>query len=164
MLSTTSQHALRVLTVLACLPRGSWVLAQRLAEATCAPPKYLSKILVMLAKAGIVEAKRGIGGGYRLARPAHTVSLAEVIHAVEGMNWAKTCLLAGFRACTDEDGCPAHAQFKAIRDAWLAFLSQTTLDVIACRGEGKSGDCLSFWRAERNAAARARESEEPVQR
>ncbi len=164
MLSTTSQHALRVLTVLACLPRGSWMLAQRLAEATCAPPKYLSKILVLLAKAGIVEAKRGIGGGYRLARPARTVSLAEVIQAVEGLNWAKSCLLAGFRACTDEDGCPAHTQFKAIRDAWLAFLTQTTLDAIACRGEGKRGDCLSFWRADQDAAARASAAQETRQR
>lgn len=164
MLSTSSQHALRVLTVLACLPQGNWVLAQRLAEATCAPPKYLSKILVLLAKAGIVEAKRGIGGGYRLARPAHTVSLAEVIHAVEGMNWAKTCLLAGFRTCTDEDGCPAHAKFKAIRDAWLAFLTQTTLEVIACRCEGKVTDCLSFWRADQDAAARANQNQEPLQR
>lgn len=164
MVTTTAQHAFRALTVLESLPQGVWALTRELARVTGSPPKYLTNVMVALAHAGIVEAKRGIGGGYRLARPPQSVSLREVLAVLDGSSTLGACLLAGFRACTDEDGCPAHTQFKAIRDAWLAFLTQTTLDAIACRDEGKGGDCLSFWRADQDAAAQASAAQETRQR
>lgn len=136
MLSTTTQHALRALTVLASLPPGARVLTRELAEVTFTPLNYLSKILVTLEHAGIVEGKRGTGGGYRLAKPAEEVSLAEIVRVLEGQSGLPTCLLAGFRECSDENGCPAHGQFRAVRRAWEEFLEKSTLAAIA-RGAGR---------------------------
>ncbi len=54
------------------------------AERTGLPQPYLEQILLALKGAGLVKSKRGVGGGYLLARPADEVSLAEIIAAVDG--------------------------------------------------------------------------------
>jgi Rrf2 family protein len=54
------------------------------AERTALPQPYLEQILLALKGAGIVKSKRGVGGGYLLARPASHISLAEIIAAVDG--------------------------------------------------------------------------------
>src|SRR5215471_1965372 len=68
MLTTTSEHALRALTYLARLPEGSSILGRELAKEASIPANYLSKILWTLGNAGIIDATRGSGGGYRLRR------------------------------------------------------------------------------------------------
>jgi Rrf2 family protein len=60
------------------------VSADRLAQAQGIPPKFLESILLQLRRAGIVTAQRGSEGGYRLARPAGEISLAEVIRVIDG--------------------------------------------------------------------------------
>lgn len=54
------------------------------AERTGLPQPYLEQILLALKGAGLVKSKRGVGGGYLLARPADEISLAEIIAAVDG--------------------------------------------------------------------------------
>jgi Rrf2 family protein len=149
MLGTTTQHALRALTVLASLPRGTWVLVRELAQATRTPVNYLGKIMVLLAHAGIVEGKRGAGGGYRLAHPPEAIPLAEVVQALEGRNQLPTCLLAGFRQCSDDNGCPAHSHFKKVREVWQEFLEKTTLATIASGFTAKLEAHRLIWGEER---------------
>lgn len=60
------------------------VTAERLAEAQNIPRPFLATILQELRRAGIVESKRGVDGGHRLARPAAQIALADVIRAVDG--------------------------------------------------------------------------------
>jgi Rrf2 family protein len=60
------------------------VTADRLATAQAIPPKFLESILLQLRRAGVVTAQRGPDGGYRLARPADEISLAEVIRVIDG--------------------------------------------------------------------------------
>lgn len=105
-LSSASAHAVHAL---ACLDGtgGRFVLARDLAECIGAPLPYLSKILHGLVAAGIVEAKRGYRGGFRLARPAESVTLAEIADVVEGPGFLEGCLL-GLAACSDERACPLH--------------------------------------------------------
>lgn len=55
-----------------------------LAERTGLPQPYLEQILLALKGAGLVRSKRGVGGGYILARPPEEISLAEIIRAVDG--------------------------------------------------------------------------------
>lgn len=148
MLTITAQHALRALTVLASLPQGVWALTRELARVTGSPAKYLAKVMVALAHAGIVEGKRGAGGGYRLARPPHSVSLREVLAALDGSSTLHACLLAGFRSCSEENGCPAHQQYRQVRKAWQDFLDTTTLAAIACGCSAWCEGCQLVWREE----------------
>ncbi|MDQ8045517.1 MAG: Rrf2 family transcriptional regulator [Solirubrobacteraceae bacterium] len=63
---------------------GRLVTAERLAEAQAIPRPFLATILQELRRAGIVESKRGVDGGHRLARPASQIAIADVIRAVDG--------------------------------------------------------------------------------
>ncbi len=55
-----------------------------IAERTALPQPYLEQILLALKGAGIVKSKRGVGGGYLLARPSSEITLAEIVAAVDG--------------------------------------------------------------------------------
>ena len=80
MLSTTSQYAIRALSHLARMQHGEAVLGRDLAERASVPVNYLSKIMLVMRNAGLVQATRGAGGGYRLARPAAAIRLIDIEH------------------------------------------------------------------------------------
>ncbi|MDQ3066566.1 MAG: Rrf2 family transcriptional regulator [Actinomycetota bacterium] len=82
--SAKVDYALRALAELAASSSDAPVKAERLASAQAIPPKFLENILLELRRAEIVASQRGAEGGYRLAKPAAEVSLADVIRAVEG--------------------------------------------------------------------------------
>ncbi|HET8990021.1 MAG TPA: Rrf2 family transcriptional regulator [Acidimicrobiales bacterium] len=82
--STRGDYASRALLSLALRDDGSPTSVRDLAERTGLPQPYLEQILLSLKGAGLVRSKRGVGGGYVLARPAHAVTLAEIVAAVDG--------------------------------------------------------------------------------
>jgi Rrf2 family protein len=82
--SAKVDYALRALLELAAAPQPGQVSAERLAAAQAIPPKFLENILLELRRAEIVISQRGVDGGYRLARPAAEISVADVIRALEG--------------------------------------------------------------------------------
>ncbi|HKJ02351.1 MAG TPA: Rrf2 family transcriptional regulator, partial [Longimicrobiales bacterium] len=65
-------------------------------------------------------------GGFRLRRPAHLISTAEVVEAVDEGSPVATCLL-GDRPCDPADPCPAHAKWAALRDLVLKPMVDTTI-------------------------------------
>lgn len=105
--------------------------AERLADAQAIPAKFLENILLELRRAELVASRRGAEGGYRLARPAADISLADVIRAVEGP-------IATVRGARPEDVVytgPA----RGLQDVWIelrssmrAVLEETSLaDLVA---------------------------------
>jgi len=82
--SAKVDYALRALLELAAAPPPGQVSAERLATAQAIPPKFLENILLELRRGEIVISQRGVDGGYRLARPAGEISVADVIRALEG--------------------------------------------------------------------------------
>ena len=76
-------YALRALVELAAAD-GATVKGERIAESQAIPLKFLENILAELRRAGIVGSQRGADGGYRMVRDPGTVTVAEVIRAVEG--------------------------------------------------------------------------------
>jgi len=70
MFSTTTKYAVKALVHLARAPAGASILGRELAQRTCIPLHYLSKIMLVLRNAGLVDTTRGLGGGYRLSKPA----------------------------------------------------------------------------------------------
>jgi Rrf2 family protein len=81
--SAKVDYALRALLELAAAPPGP-VKGERLATAQDIPPKFLENILTELRRAEIVASQRGVDGGYRLAKPASEISVADVVRALEG--------------------------------------------------------------------------------
>jgi Rrf2 family protein len=108
--SAKVDYALRAVTELAAAPPGH-VTAERLAGAQQIPLKFLENILLELRRAEIVASQRGAEGGYRLAKPAEEVSVADVIRAVEG----PIATVRGARPEEVEYGGAA----TALRDVWI---------------------------------------------
>ncbi len=92
MFSNTAEYALRAVAYLAAAadkPASS----QTIAKHTKVPPGYLSKILNDLATVGIVNSKRGPRGGFTLAKPPESLSVLDVINAVDPFQRIVTCPL-----------------------------------------------------------------------
>lgn len=127
MLSTTSEHALRALSHLADLPEGASMLGRELAETAGVPANYLSKILWTLGNAGIIDATRGNGGGYRLKRSPSEVYLFEIVELFDRDRGKLDCFLGGGKQCDETNPCTAHDAWRGLRSAYLDFLHRTSL-------------------------------------
>src|ERR687897_6022 len=83
--SAKTDYALRAAVELAAAwDGGQPVKGERLATSQSIPLRFLENILLQLRHAGLVDSRRGAEGGYRLARPAAEISLADVIRAIDG--------------------------------------------------------------------------------
>jgi Rrf2 family iron-sulfur cluster assembly transcriptional regulator len=105
---------------------GEVVLGRDLAERTAVPPSYLSKILLNLKRAGLVEATRGTGGGYRLSKPAEEISLWEIVDPVDNVGRLDECIM-GMNECSEQNPCAMHDWWKRVREDYVAMLRQTSL-------------------------------------
>lgn len=130
-LTQTTGYAVRAL---GCLADGGaeFLMARQVSDCTGIPLPYLSKVLNTLAREGLIEAKRGYLGGFRLRRPASALSLLEVADAVEGPEWRNACLL-GLDRCHTEDPCPAHPFWERHRTEIEGELGRLTVaDMAEC--------------------------------
>lgn len=113
MFSQTTEYALRAMAVLALSP-DERVASGALAERTQAPIDYLSKVLQSLAGAGLIEGRRGVGGGYRVSRPPQDIQLLDIIRAVGTLDPIRECPL-GLKS-HGANLCPLHRKMdEAIR-------------------------------------------------
>jgi Rrf2 family protein len=131
MLSTTAEHALRALSVIASLEDGVSILGKDLARVAEIPANYLSKLLLVLGHAGIIDATRGSGGGYRLRRKAADIRLSEVVELFDRPRPECRCFLGGDRECQEQEHCGAHKEWRRVRASYVEFLEKTTLAQIS---------------------------------
>jgi Rrf2 family protein len=82
--SAKTDYAIRAALELAAADTDKPVKGERIATAQSIPLRFLENILMQLRHAGLVESRRGADGGYRLAKPAAEVSVADVIRAIDG--------------------------------------------------------------------------------
>jgi Rrf2 family protein len=83
--SAKTDYAIRAaLELAAAAPDDKPLKGERIATAQAIPLRFLENILMQLRHAGLVESRRGAEGGYRLAKPAAEVTLADVIRAIDG--------------------------------------------------------------------------------
>jgi Rrf2 family iron-sulfur cluster assembly transcriptional regulator len=144
MLSTTSEYALRALTVMAALPQGASILGRDLVRHTGVPGRYLAKLLTTLHNAGIVGTARGSNGGYWLARSADSIRIQDVVVLFDSVAMRRSCLLWPGRTCSEDHPCSAHGSWKAVRDAYLRFLENVTIADIAERPRGSGQQTTVF--------------------
>jgi Rrf2 family protein len=129
--SAKTDYALRAALELAAAPDEKPVKGERIATAQAIPLRFLENILMQLRHAGLVDSRRGAEGGYRLARPAAEVTLADVIRAIDGplagVSGARPETL-GFEGVAE----PMRDVWIAVRASLLGVLEQVTLaDVVS---------------------------------
>lgn len=132
MLSTTSEYALRALAHLAAQPAGTALLGRDLAKAADVPANYLSKILLALRNAELIDTSRGLAGGYRLHRPAEEIFLIDIVELFDGASRTKpACFLRHQKQCSSPSPCNAHALWRDVQARYLGFLVSTPLSALA---------------------------------
>ena len=129
-LSTRGEYALRALLVLGLQYSDSVVTVQAVAEAQNIPKRFLEQILNDLRSAGVVQSKRGVAGGYRLARRPEQIKLSSVLRQIEGMLAPLGCVSEFFYekcSCPDEGRCPIRSVMKEVRDAVVEIMDRVTV-------------------------------------
>jgi Rrf2 family protein len=121
------------MVALARLPEGEYAAAAHVARSVGAPPNYLAKIFKTLAQDGLLVSQKGLGGGFRLARPPRKITLYDVVEPIEHLGRWSGCIL-GQRDCSEEHSCMIHEQWKRVRGSYLQMLAQTTIADLAVRG------------------------------
>jgi len=130
MLSATADHAIRAVLVLA-RARGRVMRADEIAAATGAPQNYMAKTLNALAKSGLVTSARGPAGGFLLAVPAASISIARVVDLFDAPRPQTRCML-GNGACDPANRCAAHECWSRVTQARREPLMSTTIaDLLA---------------------------------
>jgi Rrf2 family nitric oxide-sensitive transcriptional repressor len=132
MLSQTVEYALRAMASLAYTP-DELVPTPELAQTTKVPANYLAKVLQTLASADLIVGRRGVGGGYKLARPAAEINLLDVINAVSPVTRIKECPLG-----LENHGpnlCPLHRRIDQAAAAVIELFGNAALSEMV-EGEG----------------------------
>ena len=131
MLSITAEHAVRALSEMAAKPEGALILGKDLAAIAGVPPNYLAKILWTLGNAGIIDATRGSGGGYRLRKSSSEICLREVVDLFDRHVWRESCFLSCDEHCNHCQPCAVHEAWEKVRSEYMQFLESTTIAQIA---------------------------------
>jgi Rrf2 family protein len=124
MFSQTVEYALRAMLVLARNREGP-LTGRQIAAAADVPPKYLTKILQSLARAELVTAVRGIGGGYALNAAAEQISMLEIVNCIDPIQRIKRCPLN--RPEHRHKLCPLHRKLDAAIAATERAFADTSL-------------------------------------
>ena len=130
-LTHRGSYAIRAVLTLARADKDEVVPARRIAKEMDIPVRFLPQVLGDLNRAGIVEARLGRAGGYRLSKAAADISLLDVIEAAEGDARRQTCVLSG-KPCDGNDPCDVHDMFYDAQEAILQRLDGVSIaDVVA---------------------------------
>ncbi len=112
------------------------MLISQLAEDEAIPKKFLEQILLSLKGLGLVDSKKGKGGGYMLVQPPDQITLASVIRMIEGPLAPLPCASeTRFRKCdecVDIETCGTRLVMREVRDSVAQILERTTLASV-CR-------------------------------
>jgi Rrf2 family iron-sulfur cluster assembly transcriptional regulator len=137
--STRGDYAARALLSLALHTEETPTSVREIAERTALPQPYLEQILLALKGAGVVRSKRGVGGGYVLARDPTDIRLSEIVRAVDGP------ITAGDfgephtdGACDHEGQCVLLTIWGAAGSHMRSFLDSFTLADIAKMAQGEA--------------------------
>lgn len=105
LISTKGRYALRVMLDLAEHQDGTYIVLMEIAKRQEISEKYLESIIAVLSRAGFVQALRGRGGGYRLAREPETYTVGSILKLTEGPLALVSCLEGEKNLCHRAESC-----------------------------------------------------------
>ncbi len=138
-ISKKTQYGLKALVALGRRYCEKPVLIADLSQEESIPLKFLEAILRDLKSHGLLESKKGKGGGYRLSRPPSTITIGSVIRMVEGplapLPCASETAFFPCSECPEVETCGTRMIMRDVRDAIAAVLDKTTLAELIGRVE-----------------------------
>jgi len=138
-ISKKTQYGLKAMLALTRRYRQGPVLIATLSREESIPLKFLEAILLKLKTQGLLESKKGKGGGYHLSRPPSTITLGSVIRMIEGplapLPCASETAFKPCDECKDIENCGTRIIMRQVRDAMASVLDSTTLADLARRAE-----------------------------
>lgn len=132
-LTSFTDYGLRMLMRLASAPERAFSTAE-LAEEFGLSRHHLTKIMQTLAKAGIVETRRGGGGGAVLTRAPGDIRLGDLVRILEGSHTLVECFQTDGGACSIDGRCGLKGKFRSAEAAFHESLNRSTLLDVALAG------------------------------
>ncbi len=99
---------------------------QEIADSQDIPPHFLSKILQTLVRHGLLVSSKGPHGGFRLIKRPEDIRLLDIVSVIDGLEIFDRCGI-GLRACSDDNPCPIHHDYKVIKNRIRQVLTLKTL-------------------------------------
>lgn len=129
-LTRAADYAVRVMVHMAGIEPGDRTTRAALATSGDVPDAFLSKVLQSLTRAGLIQSHRGASGGYGLARSAQSITLLEVVEAMEGPIQLNVCV--GPKGnCDRSRWCPVHPVWAQAQEALTSVLRGVTIATLA---------------------------------
>jgi Rrf2 family cysteine metabolism transcriptional repressor len=131
--STRGEYGMRLMVDLARHYGEGAVSLHEVATREQLPEAYLEQLVASLRKAGLVQGKRGAGGGYTLARDPKSISAGDIVRALEGPIEPQVCTAEGEAVlkCALQPGCATHHVWMTVQNNIAKALDAMTLDVLA---------------------------------
>lgn len=127
-LSTKGRYAVMAMVDLAAYQKEKPVGLAAIADRQQIPLAYLEQIFAKLKRAGVVDSVRGPGGGYRLAKPASEITIAEIVEASEEAIKITRCATDSHLGCmSDKTRCMTHDLWDGLGQQIYHYLSSLTL-------------------------------------
>jgi Rrf2 family protein len=145
-LSLRGEYALRAMLVLGLNYEQPVVRIQAISDQQSIPKRFLEQILNDLKSGGFVQSKRGVAGGYRLARSPEQITLASIVRHVEGALAPVSCVSERFYekcSCPDESRCAIRSVMKEVREAIVSIVERVTVAELCQRARRLQGELLS---------------------
>lgn len=130
-LSSMADYAVVTMSAAARHCGGARVSATQLAEETGLPAPTVQKLVSRLTAAGLLRSSRGVGGGFKLARPAAAITLADIVEAVEGPIALTTCVDEGREECSLDACCAVKPHWPIVNAALRGALAGVPLTRLA---------------------------------
>jgi Rrf2 family protein len=128
--SSPTEYAIRGLAELAIRGDDQRIMLDELVAGTNLPRDFMAKVFQRLVHGGLLRSAKGRGGGFSLARPAHEITMMQIVEAIDGPQTMDRCVV-GLEKCNDQMPCPQHDLYKPIRERLKDYLNTTTLADLA---------------------------------
>lgn len=128
LVSSKGRYALRVMLDVAENSHGEFIPLKDITERQNISKKYLESIMVILSKAGFVEAMHGKGGGYRLSKQPEEYKIGDILRLTEGTLAPVMCLEENAPICERVDKCKTLPLWRGLNRAITGYLDGITLE------------------------------------
>jgi Rrf2 family protein len=133
-ISRRTDYAVRIMLELGEHGDDNRVSAKLVARRTGVPKSFLYKISADLVKAGLARTFAGASGGMSLAKPAHDITMRDIVEAMEGPICLNMCLIRPGE-CPRDQVCPAHGFWGELQSSVLAQMEAATLDQLVAEAK-----------------------------
>lgn len=124
-ITNATEYAIRAILKMAMEPEKVYTATELFIDID-APHKFLSKILQKLAQKKILISSRGIKGGFKIKTPLDTLTLYDIIEAIDGPVGLNKCLIDGYE-CSREKYCPVHVVWEEAQQELKKILMKKTI-------------------------------------